>query len=350
MRLHVDDGPDPHGWDRAVASAGGTVFQSSAWAHYARAEQPSARPLYMSLVAEDGGVIGYALGFSQQSSRPVLAHLNRRIWLDAAPVVPSENTAVFLALIEAHARDWGAVDLHIGSFASLDMGGLLAGRGFRRRSRLEFEIPLTGSEAELFQGLGGVRRQTIRKAQRHGVSICELSDAVGLAELRRLQAESASRIVARGGPLVEARGNGNEPLRVLIEQGVGRVFVARLHEQVVSAGLFTYFNGLAYFAIAGHAREGLRAQAPALMLWEAMKFHKQLGATRFNLGGCGADAVLETSSEHGVYVYKKDFNGRILSCTSGSKVLRPGMHRTLGFLKTMVSVLSARMGRAKDQQ
>jgi lipid II:glycine glycyltransferase (peptidoglycan interpeptide bridge formation enzyme) len=58
------------------------------------------------------------------------------------------------------------------------------------------------------------------------------------------------------------------------------------------------------------------------LLWETINRYKLEGACRFNLSGCKIEATKETSPEHGVYVYKRDFGGERIECASGTKVLR----------------------------
>jgi lipid II:glycine glycyltransferase (peptidoglycan interpeptide bridge formation enzyme) len=74
-------------------------------------------------------------------------------------------------------------------------------------------------------------------------------------------------------------------------------------------------------------------QAPSLLLWEMARRFKSEGIQRLNLGGCGIDALEESSPEHGVYVYKKTFGGAVLECGSGDKILRPAVHRAADLLR-----------------
>jgi lipid II:glycine glycyltransferase (peptidoglycan interpeptide bridge formation enzyme) len=111
-------------------------------------------------------------------------------------------------------------------------------------------------------------------------------------------------------------------VRILLDAGVARIVGAELDGQIVSAGLFTLFNGLVYHTLSGHSTVGTEAQAPTLLLWETIKRYRGEGAKRFNFGGCSASAIEEGSPEHGVYVYKNAFGGECIECTSGRKVLR----------------------------
>ncbi|MBE3064613.1 MAG: peptidoglycan bridge formation glycyltransferase FemA/FemB family protein, partial [Spirochaetes bacterium] len=214
---------------------------------------------------------------------------------------------------------------------------VLAGLGYAVARRLEFELDLLCLEDDLWERLEYKRRKNIKKGARMGVVLHDPSAAEGVPHLRRLQAESAQRIVQRGGRDITYRGRHlRDPAEVLVESGLGRIVVAEVAGEIVSAGLFTCFNGLVYHTLSGHSRKALETQAPTFLLWETIKRYKREGARRFNFGGCSAEAVNEGSPEHGIYIYKMGFGGTCLECASGSKVLRKAAHRTMGLLRSLL--------------
>ena len=111
---------------------------------------------------------------------------------------------------------------------------------------------------------------------------------------------------------------------------------ARANGEVVSAGLFTRFNGLVYYNLSGHSRRALETQAGTLLLWETIKRYREEGARAFNFGGCKIEALREDSAEHGVYVYKKAFGAQVLECSSGRKILRPAANKFVGTLRSLL--------------
>jgi lipid II:glycine glycyltransferase (peptidoglycan interpeptide bridge formation enzyme) len=68
----------------------------------------------------------------------------------------------------------------------------------------------------------------------------------------------------------------------------------------------------------------------------ALRF-KGEGIDRLNFGGCGIDALKESSAEHGLYGFKKAFGGAIIECESGEKVLRPAIRRAANLLRGATS-------------
>jgi hypothetical protein len=340
ISIRVDTSVDATAWNATVRATGGTIFHTAEWAAYTRAEQQNAVPHYYTLIDGDGSIAGVALGFRASSRRRLAAALNARRWIDALPVIRSGSTTTvseFVGLIENHARAAGDVTFKIGSFASPSSEAVLAPMGFALARRLEFELDLSRDEKALWDAMDVKRRQRIKKAKKSGVEVRELEGLEGAKHLRRLQEASFERISARGGPSLDRAGDDqNDSILAFTNAGVGRVVGGFVDGACVSAGFFTTFNGLAYYAVSGHDARGLETQAPSLMLWETLLRLQREGFTRLNLGGCGVDAIVEGSPEHGVYSYKKAFGGTTLECATGEKVLRPRVRKMAELLRGVV--------------
>jgi len=293
----------------------------------------------MTLRSQEGTVEGIALGFREQSHRRLLAPFTRRLWFDTMPAVAEgdrERLEEFLRQLEAYARGSGITVLDVGSYACPGTRESLEKLGFRVTRRLEFELSLSATEEDLWQGMEYKRRKNIKKGDRMGVIVRDLPGDDGVTALRQLQGESSKRIVARGGGNITYKGEpGRDPVRVLLDAGLGRMVVAESEGKIVSAGLFTCFNGLVYHTLSGHSEEGLRCQAPTFLLWKTINRYRTEGARRFNFGGCSITALDEGSPEHGVYAYKKDFGGECIECASGRKVLRRTMHGVMNFARAL---------------
>jgi hypothetical protein len=326
-------------WDETVCSLGGNLQHSCIYARYVLASNPNAEPCFMSLRDQDGNLLGMAVTFEERSPRKLIGALTGRVWLETLPLVRSaakRELLGFLTDIEQHARRTGNTMLEVHSAASRGGREELAELGFQLRHRLEFELDLQPSEDELWKNMEYKRRKNIKKATRLGVVIRDLTGDAGIAELRRLQGASSARIVARGGPdITRQHSLERDPIRVLLDAGVGRIVIAELEDEIVSASLFTSFNGKVYHTLSGHSNEGTKAQAPTLLLWETIKRYRQEGVGRFNFGGCSASAVDKDSPEYGVYSYKKAFGGECIECTSGRKVLAPLRNALISTMKQL---------------
>jgi hypothetical protein len=340
MKLQVSESVNKKDWDTKICFAGGTIFHSSIWADYTMAGNPNAVPQYYTLLSDDGEFLGAALGFQDCSPHKLLKRFTRSLWFDAMPVVRNNDGKLFyefIGLLDSQARRTGYVHLLIESYASRDASSDLEKLGYDLMRRLEFELLLDCSEKDLWSGLESKQRNIIRKAERIGVKLHNLPAQKGVQELRRLQIESGQRILQRGGPDVIYRGEHlHDPVGVLVESGLGTIVAAEVNGAFVSAALFTFFNGLVYFTMAGHDEVALKTQAPTFLLWETIKRFRNDGATRFNLGGCKATAMNKDSAEHGVYAYKKTFGAKCVECATGVKILKKTSHGLISAIKVIV--------------
>jgi hypothetical protein len=341
MRLLVSDTVNAKEWNAKVISFHGSVFHSSFWADYIAACNPGTVPKFFSMSLDNGDPLGLALGFEGSSLNRLLSPITKCLWFDALPAAINGGNEPyeFIKLLDRHAQSLGYLKLQIGSYASYDAMSDLETLGFDLTKRLEFEFFLDSPLEELWSKIGNKRRNIIKRAENEGVTIHELPGKEGLLELRRLKEETNHRILLRGGPDLATKFTpACDPLSKLVESGIGRILVAKFNEEVISAGLFTCFNTLAYFMIAAHSARGLQMQAPSLLVWESIKRFRQEGWKRFSLGGCKISAMDEDSPEHGVYLFKKRFKAKILPCASGLKYFHKKRQKILEIFRHLKSI------------
>jgi hypothetical protein len=292
-------------------------------------------------VGAGGSVLGQALGFVSRAK----FGLGNVLTLDTLPTVRYGDRSILLAFLDEIER-YGLrkrIDyVSFGSYAAPSGTASLWRPSDSRKERFEFFFDLQGeTEIEHFSRLPFNRRNKLRQAERKGLTVREQSDAEGVRLLWRVQADSAQRIKQRGGPDLTVDRGGDAPLephQILLEAGVARLYVVWSGEEPLSAALYTFFSGQVYNTLAGHSRDGLRADSGTVLHWHVMCESRAAGFREFNLGGCSADALNEGSPEHGVYSYKKRLGAEIRTCVGASRVLRPYAFR----LKSAIRRLAGR--------
>jgi len=331
----------PIGWDEQLHALDGPVFHSIAWSRFSTAQQRALRPVFFRLVDADAAVFGQALGFVQRAK----FGLGNVLTLEALPTVRDGDRSTLLAFLD-EIEQYGLrqrIDcVSFGSYGALPGTETLWRPSDSRTERFEFLFDLQGeTEAEQFSRFPSNRRNKIRQAERRGVTVREQSDAEGVRLLWRVQADSVQRIKQRGGPdLTGVRRSDatSDPYQILLEAGVARLYAVLSGEEPLSAGFYTFFAGRVYNTLAGHSREGLRADSGTVLNWHVMCQSRAAGFREFNLGGCGGDAVDESSPEHGVYSYKKRLGAEVRTCVGASRILRPCAFR----LKSAIRQLAGR--------
>ncbi len=307
-----------------VSLLGGTIFHSSVWARYSRAVQTNLTELYVTCVNEEGAAVGAALVFVENSRNRIVNLFTKRMLLFAAPAANDDNAVLheIILKLEEYCRKKGFVQLSIYSYASADISEQLIKGEYDLTSRYEFILDLDRSEEQLWIGMERKLRQSINKAKKIGVTIHEFPDEESIAALDQLQDSTADRILSsKGIDIHRSRTRTADPVAIILEAGAGRIFSAVVDEEIVSASLFTVFNGKVYHTLSGANTKALKTEAPKLLIWDAITKFKACKARSFNLSGCKMDARDPDSSEYGVYNFKKKFGADMAECASGEKII-----------------------------
>lgn len=153
------------------------------------------------------------------------------------------------------------------------------GRAFFNKST--YEIDLTRSEEELLKSMHSKTRYNIRLAERHGVQVVEDSSEESFARYLDLMDETTKR---------QNYFAHNQTYHKLMWQTLRPTGIAHLSKAVyqgktlVTWILFVWKDKL-YYPYGASSTEHRNVMAPHLMMWEAIKFGKNLELKRFDLWG-----------------------------------------------------------------
>lgn len=314
-------------WNERLAGTAATCFHHGSWPGLASCYSANAHPRLLEFRGPGGALAAVAAASYRRSSRRLVGSLTSELNLDAMPLIMDPETTApgVLEALEDYARAQGCVTLSIRGYGDQNNGPILSARGFDVRRRYEFMMDLRLGEEELFAGMEPQRRNKIRKARKGGVSIEVLGSMEAAKTFHDLHVDTVKRIREKGAemddPLPEE--TLEKAFNYLEGTGLGRILAARVGDETVSVAVFASFNSSAYFILSATSPAGLKAQAPSLLLWEAMLHFMRSGCTEFNLGGCAGDATDSDSPEHGLYVSKMGFGPARVDCAAGEKILRP---------------------------
>ncbi len=325
MRLETNREIDKEKWDSMVASFCGSIFHMSVWEKFITIRQPNSTPLFFTLLDDTGSVIGCALGFKDCSKNRLKSYLRCHLWFDSMPLVLASDNSIectFLNMIQEYALRHGYTSISIGSFASKDLGDCLTSLNYSKKERLEFIVPLECPEETNYAGLSKLRRDNIKRASNKGLKCVELSNSKSAEQLCRINEIITSRVGDKTGlPKSSHSPCVLNQYKVLLESKYTKAWAAVLDEEVVSIALFGFTNHMAVYISGGSDQKGLKLQASSFLLWSSLQNFRLLGVKNLSLGGCSISATSEDNNEHGVYLFKKSFGGKILKCTSGEKIL-----------------------------
>jgi len=322
---------DPVEWDQQAASLGGRFYHCHAATIYS-ARLLGARPLFIRAIDETGRCVGVATGTIASPNHWPFSRYCRQAMFAATPVANSDEQteAELLRAIEKRLRAQGACRVEFSSYHSPNSNRLLAEGGYALAGRHEYEVDLTRDIDELFSALPSYRRSEVRRAEKRGVTVEEVSTPEGADTVRRfhdLSMEHRGASTHRlGDTILEAR-------RELIASGRVRILVSLLHGEPVGAESFGVFNHMAYGLEAGSSELGKRNFSSVYLNWFAIRLFRQDGLARLGLGGAKQQeeslrkfkqrfGAIETPQPTGVRIISR-FGGRLDALRQRLRKARP---------------------------
>lgn len=197
-------------------------------------------------------------------------------------------------------------------FAAGPIDSAMREAGYAKQGYLNYEIALQPNLDELFQSLGGKRRNNIRAAERRGVEFRLGTSRQDLEDFYRLICASYTRSKV---PVAEFALF--ESAFACLPQENLRIFTAWYESQPVATGAFLGFKGRVTCWYAGTLRvPGVPAMTA--VFWHAMQFFAQEGYQVFDLAGGGWEG-----EAYGPGKFKAKFGGQETNFGRYRKVYSP---------------------------
>jgi hypothetical protein len=333
LRLQVDRQP-PAGWDDAIREAGGTLFQTEAWAPY-RCHAGRGDPLFCRWVGAAGENVAYALGIRLPSRASRVGRLVGRVVFDTPPARQAHGDDLIGPLRGWARRSPELLDIELGSFDA--HAPWTVSDPPEPVHRLELERSVDRDEAALLASFSHGQRSNLKKAAKLGV-VAEAADGPdALLRFAGLVGDTARSLERRKG-VTAAQDDADAlgaSLGELVGRGCGRLWLARRDGEAEAGVFFGRFDNSAYYLFSG-ARDTARdlAALPAAMAL-ALRELAAGGVTRVNLGGVRADAPDPGSPDHGLLKFKTGFGGEPVFKIGGHIALRPRRARAVARLRAL---------------
>lgn len=184
-----------------------------------------------------------------------------------------------------------------------EVRSVLDATGFTREGHLNFLIRLDRSQADLWRELSASARQRIRRAERRGVQVEEVTDARGEEEAYRLL-ESVYRRVGIPLPnrsLFQAASSILGPRRMLV------LLIARVEGRAIGARFLLLHGNRMLDWYAGSDREFSSYSPNEMLVWSAFRWAHERGLEVFDFGGAG-----RPGERYGVREFKAKFGGQLV--------------------------------------
>ena len=319
-------------WHKAIANCGGNVYHDPRWVGISVSR--GGTPLYFRWLDGKGQTAAIAAGRLRNSNLPFVGKWNAVLDLGSTPAIHpdyQQESGQVLQTLRREALALGCKRLSLESHMGQAIYTGAADSGFVETPRIEFRISLQDEESAIWSRISKHHKRKIRKAGRGDIRIEDVDTEDAIWSLRALQKGSQSRRQARGENM---RLGDDEPvvaqMQKLLSQKLGKLFLAKVDDTVVSGALISFYDNRAYYVFGGSSPQGFSLNAPALLFWEVLLACKSIGGEEFNLGGVPAAGENENSQAHGLYRFKAGFGGQAERLSDLSANLRPVISYTTG--------------------
>jgi lipid II:glycine glycyltransferase (peptidoglycan interpeptide bridge formation enzyme) len=165
-------------------------------------------------------------------------------------------------------------------------------------------IELTGGERGIFNDFSEAKRRAVRRAAKLGVIIHESQSIRDLIRIKNKSGGLFGFITTTGiDKMWEVFGP--EHMSILLAYDA--------KQNIIGGILLLFWDGIAYYWIAGATKEGKKLFAPTLLVWEAIKVSKKNNCNQFDFVGVWDERVPRQKTEwHGFTKFKEGFGGKEL--------------------------------------
>jgi len=177
-------------------------------------------------------------------------------------------------------------------------------------------IDLTKSEEELLKNMHPKTRYNIRLAQKKGVVVKEMSDNKGFEIFSKLYFKTCQRQKYFGHTKKY-----HEIIWNSLKKNIAHILVAFYKDIPLAAYELFYFNNRFYYPYGGSSDDYRNLMATNLIMWQAVKFGKKIGAKKFDMWGSLPPNYNSKNPWAGFTRFKKGYGGSFVRMTGSFDLL-----------------------------
>jgi peptidoglycan pentaglycine glycine transferase (the first glycine) len=167
-----------------------------------------------------------------------------------------------------------------------------------------YVVDLESEEEQLLQKMKQKTRYNIRLAEKKGVMVKEVQTEEEFKDFTDLYEETCRR-QQYNGPGYEY----HKKVWLATRSSMSKILVSYYEGKPLAAFELFYFNDILYYPYGGTSTEFRNVMAPNLLMWEAMKLGKQLGAKSFDMWGINPPEENGDANWSGFSKFKEGYGG-----------------------------------------
>ncbi len=188
-------------------------------------------------------------------------------------------------------------------------------------------LDLTKSEEELLKVMHSKTRYNIRLAQKKGVVVKEMSNMKGFEIFSKLYFETCKR--------QQYYGHTPKYHKIVwesLKNSMAHILIAFYNNKPIAVYELFHFKDTLYYPYGGTSTEYRNVMAPNLLMWEAIKLGKKLGAKYFDMWGSLPPQYSQSHDWAGFTRFKEGYGGEFVQFIgSYDLVINPFLYRIYNF-------------------
>ena len=335
MNLEVLSKVDPSEWDNQVIKLYGNCFHCYKWIQYSSRVNNST-PLFFQLYDDSNTIC--AISFGLLSGRkiagiPVFTSLS----FGSFPASENNDTSqVMIQNIIDYSKHNKIVTLSFSSFGTPFGNDILNSLGFTTQKKWEFVLDIEKTADELWDELDSTKRRSIRRGRKNELVVSLAQNMDEVLQFRNLAVKTYDRKTEQGisYPKAPPETYYQTLKNKLIDEGIGKLYLAYDEGQVVAGVFIIGFNKQSYYMLSSSNDIGLKKSAPDLIIWNSIVDFIAEGYSMFNLGGLSETELDGLPLEQaGLYRFKQKYSAEVIAGCKGNLVLKPKTFQLFSFYR-----------------
>ncbi len=169
-----------------------------------------------------------------------------------------------------------------------------------------FKVDLTKPEEKLLSDMHSKTRYNIKIANRYGVEVKEMTNALGFEIYLKLLFDTTKR----QGFYLHTLKYHRDLWKILKNTDIPHIMLASYQGKVLSAFMLFKLKDQLFYPYGASLDTNREVMAPTLLMWESIKLGQKLKCRTFDMWGCLGPDAKEGDNGFGFHRFKQGFNGQ----------------------------------------
>jgi len=226
--------------------------------------------------------------------------------LAALQQIGKQHNALFIKIEPNIGQKVGVPSAHQKIKEFLEQNGAIMGKPLF--TKYSFQLDLTKPDDQLFANLESKTRYNVNLAYKKGVKIIEDTSLGGMEKYLEILGETTKR----QGFYAHSPEYFKTMWQTLSDSGMMKIFHAVYEDTILTSWIMFVFNDILYYPYGASRSIHRNVMASNLMMWEMIRYGKQMGCKTFDMWGALGPQPDEKNPWFGFHRFKKGYGADLI--------------------------------------